>query len=59
MGNLIETPALTRGIQFDLGDMLTAVDPRSQNQYDVRLDMVHETITPGDRQVEIGLRSTT
>lgn len=58
-GNLIETPALTRGVQFDLGDMLTAVDPRSQNQFDVRLDVVHETIDAPRRKIEIGLRSLT
>lgn len=62
-GKLIETPALTRGIQFDLGDMLTMEAPQSGQQYDVRLDIVHETIAnSGDAQartVDIGLRSVT
>jgi hypothetical protein len=43
-GNLIETPATTRGLQFDLGDMLTVENPRTQQQFDVRLDVVGETI---------------
>jgi hypothetical protein len=56
-GNLIETPATTRGIHFDLGDMLTAEDPRTAQQFDVRLDVIHETIDESGRTVEIGLRS--
>jgi len=62
-GNLIETPALTRGIQFDLGDMLTVEDPQTRQQYDVRLDIIHESITNSggetSRNVDIGLRSIT
>lgn len=73
-GNLIETPALTRGIDFDLGDMLTAEDPTSGAQLDVRLDIVHETIDSSGqpeqgfaltahqvqpRRVLVGLRSVT
>jgi hypothetical protein len=56
-GDLIETPATTRGIQFDLGDMLTAENPRTAQQFDVRLDVVHETIDSGGRRVQVGLRS--
>lgn len=56
-GNLIETPATTRGVQFDLGDMLTAEHPRTHQQFDVRLDVVHETIDASGRRVEVGLRS--
>ncbi len=55
-GELIETPALTRGIQFDLGDMLTAEDPQTHQQYDVRLDMVQESSSGPSR---IALRSVT
>lgn len=53
-GDLIETPALTRGIQFDLGDMLTAEDPQTNQQYDVRLDVVTESSSGPSR---IALRS--
>lgn len=56
-GELVETPALTRGIDFDLGDILTA--EQSGRQYDVRLDMIRETITPAGRRVSCGLRSVT
>ena len=28
-GDLIETPSCTRGVQFDLGDIVTAEDPRA------------------------------
>lgn len=56
-GNLVETPALTRGIDFDLGDIVTAEDEAAQ--YDVRLDMIHETITPDSRKIECALRSVT
>lgn len=42
-GNLIETPALTRGIEYDLGDIVTA-EAHDGTQYDVRVDMIHEHI---------------
>ena len=58
-GDLIETPALTRGIQFDLGDMATAEDPQTRQQYDVRLDMVHESMDSSGRKTRIALRSVT
>ncbi len=58
-GDLIETPALTRGIQFDLGDMATAEDPQTRQQYDVRLDMVHESMDSSGRKTQIALRSVT
>jgi hypothetical protein len=58
-GDLIETPALTRSIQFDLGDMLTAEDPQTRQQYDVRLDMVHEHSDSSGRKTQITLRSVT
>lgn len=56
-GDLIETPATTRGVQFDLGDIVTAEDPRARRQFDVRLDVIHETIGGGQRRVQVALRS--
>jgi hypothetical protein len=56
-GELVETPGLTRGIDFDLGDMVTAEHPQSGQQFDVRLDMIRETIGTGGRRVACGLRS--
>ena len=32
-GDLIETPSCTRGVQFDLGDIVTAEDPRTRAAY--------------------------
>ena len=58
-GDLIETPALTRGIQFDLGDMLTAEDPQTNQQYDVRLDVITESMDSSGRKSQIKLRSVT
>lgn len=57
-GDLVETPALTRGIDFDLGDIVTAESATGQ-QYDVRLDVVRETINSQGRRVSAGLRSVT
>jgi hypothetical protein len=51
--------ALTRGIDFDLGDIVTAESPRAGQQFDVRIDMIRETITPDGRSVTCGLRSVT
>lgn len=56
-GDLVETSGLARGIDFDLGDMVTAEHPQSGLQYDVRLDMVHVTINSQGRKEQIGLRS--
>ena len=58
-GQLVETPALTRGIDFDLGDMVTAEHPQSGQQFDVRLDMIRETINASGRRIACGLRSVT
>lgn len=58
-GDLIETPGLTRGIDFDLGDMVTAEHPQSAQQYDVRIDMIRETGSSGGRKATCGLRSVT
>ena len=58
-GELVETPALTRGIDFDLGDIVTAEHPQSGQQFDVRLDMIRELISAGGRKLACGLRSVT
>lgn len=58
-GELVETPALTRGIDFDLGDIVTAEHPQSGQQFDVRLDMIRETINANGRRIACGLRSVT
>ncbi len=54
-GELVETPALTRGIDFDLGDIVTA--EKNNLQFDVRLDLIRETINGSGRRVACGLRS--
>jgi len=56
-GELVETPALTRGIDFDLGDIVTA--EQGAMQFDVRLDLIRETINGSGRRVACGLRSVT
>jgi molecular chaperone DnaJ len=43
--------------QFDLGDIVTAEDPRTRQQFDVRLDVIHETIGGGQRRVQVAMRS--
>ena len=56
-GDLVETPGLTRGIDFDLGDMAT-VELAGQ-QYDVRIDIIRETGSRSGRKTTCGLRSVT
>jgi len=58
-GNLIDTPGTTRGIDYDLGDIITAEHPQSAQQFDCRIDMIHERITSSGREVTCGLRSVT
>lgn len=41
-GDLIETPAATRGLHFDLGDFVTVA--HRGVQYDVRLDTIHVAV---------------
>lgn len=41
-GNLINTAVCTRGIHYDLGDILVAESNYGQTQFDVRLDLIHE-----------------
>lgn len=52
--DLVETPSATRGIHFDLGDIVT-VEHRGL-QFDARLDIVHETMGANGRQSQIQLR---
>lgn len=54
-GDLVETPKATRGIHFDLGDLVT-VEFRGK-QYDCRLDVVKETVSKGGRRSQVQLRS--
>lgn len=58
-GELVETPALTRGIDFDLGDIVTAEAPIGGQQFDVRIDVIRESITSEGRTVSCALRSLT
>lgn len=56
-GSLIDTPATTRGIHYDLGDIVTA-EYRGQ-QYDVRLDVIHVRVSSGTMTQQVQLRSVT
>lgn len=56
-GDLVETPGTTRGIHFDLGDIVTVAF--CGKQYDCRLDVIHETVSQGRRRSQVQLRSTT
>lgn len=58
-GKLVETPGLTRGIDFDLGDIVSAEVPQTGTLYDFRIDMIHESITADGRTIDCGLRSLT
>lgn len=49
-GTLVETPALTRGVDYDLGDIVTVEQSISGQQYDVRIDMIHERIDAHSQQ---------
>jgi hypothetical protein len=53
-GDLVDTDGLTRGIQYDYGDYVTAVF--RGNQYDVRLDVVAVTVTASDVTQQVQLR---
>lgn len=54
-GTLIETPSAVRGIHFDLGDIITAEHPRTRQQFDMRIDVIHETISSGGRSMTADL----
>ena len=53
--DLAETPGTTRGVQFDLGDIVV-IEHRGF-VIDMRLDLVHETLSPSERRSEIKFRS--
>lgn len=55
MADLIETPATTRGVHFNLGDMVT-MEHRGQ-QYDCRLDLIHASYAQGAARTEVHLKS--
>lgn len=54
-GDLIETLATTRGIHFDLGDIVTVA--YRGKQYDCRLDAIKETVSQGGRRSQAQFRS--
>lgn len=56
-GDLVDTPATMRGIHYDLGDLVTARH-RGQ-QYDVRLDVIHVSLSGGKFTQRVQLRSIT
>lgn len=53
--NLIQTPAMTRGIHIDLGDLVT-LEHRGR-AYDARLDVVQVEVAAGKATETIGVRS--
>lgn len=58
-GDLIESPVLVRGVDFDLGDIVTAEDPQTRLQFDVRLDVVVEQANEQGAHTQIVLRGVT
>lgn len=57
VGDLIETPATTRGLHFDLGDIVVMEDPRTRQRFDARIDMLRVAVAMGGQRSMIGLRS--
>lgn len=55
--DLVETPATTRGLHFDLGDIVTV--ERRGRSYDSRIDLVTVEIEGGQQRSKIALRSVT
>lgn len=56
-GTLIETPGCTRGIHFDLGDLVTA--RVMGRQVDVRLDTLHVRVSSEGQRTDARFRSVT
>lgn len=54
--DLVETPGVTRGIHFDLGDYVTA--EAYGKQYDVRVNVLRYTYAGGQYRSTISLRGT-
>jgi len=57
VGDLIETAATTRGLHFDLGDIVTVEDPRTLQRFDARIDVIRVAVAQGGQRSMIGLRS--
>ena len=55
-GDLQDTPAATRGIHYDLGDLVT-IEHRNRS-FDARLDLIHEVLAPTEKRSAIQIRST-
>jgi hypothetical protein len=55
--DLVETPATTRGLHFDLGDLVTV--ERRGRQYDCRIDLVTVEVAGGAQRSKVALRSIT
>lgn len=55
-GELQDTPAATRGIHYDLGDLVT-IEHRGRS-FDARLDLIHEVLSPTEKRSAIQIRST-
>ena len=49
-GTLVDTLSCTRGVHYDLGDMLSVEAPRTRELFDVRLELVHEHFEAGGKQ---------
>ncbi len=52
--DLVETPSATRGIHYDLGDIVVMTF-RNQS-FDVRLDVIHEVVSASERRSDVQLR---
>lgn len=55
--DLRETPSATRGVHYDVGDVLIAQDARATLETSVRLDVVRVTVGNGQQQSQASLRS--
>lgn len=55
--DVVETPATTRGLHYDLGDLVTA--GRCGRSYDCRIDAVQVEVRGGQQRSKIALRSVT
>ena len=55
--DLRETDGATRGLHYDLGDVLTVEHARTQQQFDARLDVVRVSVGGGQQRSQAALRS--
>lgn len=56
-GEVVETPGCVRGLDFDLGDLVTIEQPYTATQFDARIEVVRESITRTGRRQQIGVRT--